>query len=47
MAIFELPGSLTQLLLGEWDHLRKGLPAQAATGLAALAFRDQRILSDP
>lgn len=33
MAIFELPGSLTQLLLGEQDHLRKGLPAQAATGL--------------
>lgn len=33
VAIFELPGSLTQLLLGERDHLGKGLPAQAATGL--------------
>lgn len=33
VAIFELPGSLTQPLLGEQDHLRKGLPAQAATGL--------------
>lgn len=33
VAIFELSGSLTQLLLGEQDHLRKGLPAQAASGL--------------
>lgn len=33
VAIFELPGSLTQLVLGEQDHLRKGLPTQAVTRL--------------
>lgn len=33
VAIFEVPGSLTQPLLGERDHLGKGLPAQAAAWL--------------